>query len=113
MWCHLLLMLPVVGLGLFLMMPWTIALPLYLPVAALSVWLYVKIIESMRRPVATGSEGLLGHVAEVEPDGSLVVKGERWFIAQHDSVKPGQRVRIMGLSGLRLEVQPADPKRSE
>ena len=106
MWCHLLLMSPVVGLGLFLILPWTTALPLYLVVVALSLWLYVKIMESMRRPVTTGGEGLLGRVAEVRPDGSLSVMGERWLIARADGLRPGQRVRIVGLDGLRLEVRP-------
>lgn len=108
MWCHLLLMSPVIGLGLFLILPWTIALPLYLAVVVLSFWLYRKIMESMRRPVATGGESLLGRVAEVRLDGSLTVKGERWLIAGHDGLEPGQRVRIMGFRGLRLEVQPVD-----
>lgn len=108
MWCHLLLMSPAIGLGLFLLLPWTIALPLYLVVIAFSLWLYVKIMKSMRRPVTTGAEGLLGRVAEVGPDGSLMVRGERWLIAGLDDLAPGQRVRIVGLKGLRLEVQPVD-----
>jgi membrane protein implicated in regulation of membrane protease activity len=106
MWCHLLLLSPVIGLVLFLILPWTIALPLYLLIVALSLWLYVKIMESMRQPVKTGSEGLLGQVAEVRPGGSLIVKGERWSIAQPDGLTPGQQVRIVGFEGLRLEVQP-------
>lgn len=106
MWCHLLLLSPVIGLVLFLILPWTIALPLYLLIVALSLWLYVKIMESMRQPVKTGSEGLLGQVAEVRPSGSLIVKGERWSIAQPDGLTPGQQVRIVGFDGLRLEVQP-------
>ena len=108
MWCHLLLMSPVIGLGLFLILPWTIALPLYLAVIALSLWLYAKIMASMRRPVTTGGEGLLGRVAELGPGGSLMVRGERWLVAPRDDLTPGQRVRIVGFRGLRLEVQPVD-----
>jgi membrane-bound serine protease (ClpP class) len=108
MWCHLLLMSPVIGLGLFLILPWTIALPLYIVVVALSFWLYLKIVESMRRPVVTGSESLLGRVGEVGLDGSLTVKGERWLIAPRDGLTPGQQVRIVGLEGLKLKVQPLD-----
>jgi membrane protein implicated in regulation of membrane protease activity len=124
MWCHLLLMSPILGLGLFLILPWTIALPLYLAVIALSfwlyalplylvvivlsIWLYAKIMASMRRPVTTGGEGLLGRVAELGPGGSLMVRSERWLIAPRDGLTPGQRVRIIGLEGLRLKVQPVD-----
>jgi len=112
MWCHLLLLLPVIGLGLFLILPWTIALPGYLALVVLSLWLYVKIMESMHRPVTTGGEGLVGQVAEVGPDGSLLLKGERWSIAGRDGLRPGQQVRVVGLRGLRLEVQPVDPEAS-
>ncbi len=108
MWCHLLLMSPVIGLGLFLILPWTLAVPLYLAVIALSLWLYAKIMVSMRRPVTTGREGLLGQVSELGPGASLMVKGERWLIDPRDGLKPGQRVRIVGFRGLRLEVQPVD-----
>lgn len=99
---------PVVGLGLFLILPWPIALPLYLSIAAISFALYAKIAQSMHRPVTTGGESLLGRVAEVAPDGSLKVKGERWLIDRRADLVPGQRVRIVGLRGLRLEVQPVD-----
>ena len=99
---------PVIGLGLFLLLPWSVALPSYLVVVVLSLWTYLKIMESMRRAVTTGGEGLLGRVAELGPGGSLMVRGERWLVAPRDDLTPGQRVRIVGFRGLRLEVQPVD-----
>jgi membrane-bound serine protease (ClpP class) len=108
MWCHVLLMSPVIGLGLFLILPWPVALPLYLVIVVLSLFLYAKVMQSMRQPVTTGQEGLLGCVAEIGPEGSLKVAGERWLIARPAAWQPGQRVRIIGFSGLRLEVQPVD-----
>jgi membrane protein implicated in regulation of membrane protease activity len=109
MWCHLLLMSPVIGLALFLFLPWTIALPSYLVIVALSFGLYMKIMKSMRRPVTTGIEGLMGRVGQVEPDGSLVLGTERWQIANpQDDLVPGQQVRIIGFKDMQLEVQPID-----
>jgi membrane protein implicated in regulation of membrane protease activity len=110
MWCHLLLMSPIIGLSLFLILPWTTALPLYLVIVALSLFLYTKIMQtrSVRRPVMTGRESLLGRVAEVSPGGNLKVAGERWLLARPDGLVPGQRVRIVGLIGLYLQVQPVD-----
>jgi membrane-bound serine protease (ClpP class) len=108
MWCHLLLMSPVIGLGLFLILPWPIALPLYLVIVAFSIFLYTKIIQSMHRPVVTGRESLLGRVAEVGPRGKLKVAGERWLITHPEGLAPGQQVRIVGFRGLRLEVQSVD-----
>lgn len=109
MWCHLFLLSPAIGLGLFFILPWTLALPLYLVVLALSLALYRKIMQSMHQPVMTGREKLLGRVVEVGPDGSLKMDGERWSIVKRDEqVSPGEPVRIVGFMGLRLKVQPVD-----
>jgi membrane protein implicated in regulation of membrane protease activity len=108
MWCHLLLMSPLIGLGLFLILPWTIALPLYLVIVAFSLFLYAKIRQSMRQLVMTGRESLLGHVAEVRSGNTLQVAGEHWLIAGREQWAPGQQVRIVGFKGLRLEVQPVN-----
>lgn len=108
MWCHFLLMSPVIGLGLFLILPWSIALPLYLVIVAFSFFLYAKIMQSMHQPVRTGQEGLLGQVGTVSPGGSLKVAGECWRIAKPAGLVPGQRVRIVDFIGMSLEVQPVN-----
>lgn len=108
MWCHFLLMSPVIGLALFLILPWTIALPLYLALVAFSFFLYAKIMQSMHQPVRTGREGLLGQVGTVSAKGSLKVAGERWQIAQPAGLAPGQQVRIVDFTGMCVEVQPVD-----
>lgn len=99
---------PVLGLGLFLILPWPTALPLYLVIVLLSLFLYVKIMQSMQRPVTTGQEALLGQTAQVGPDGSLKMAGERWLINNPGGVLPGQQVRIVGFMGMRLHVQPVE-----
>jgi membrane protein implicated in regulation of membrane protease activity len=100
---------PFIGLVLFLILPWTIALPSYLVIVTLSVLLYRKIMQSMKLPVTTGVEGLIGSVGEVEPDGSLALGTERWKIASpQDDLVPGQRVRIVGFNDMHLEVQAID-----
>lgn len=108
MWCHFLLMSPVIGLGLFLILPWSIALPLYVVIVAFSFFLYAKIMQSMHQPVRTGQEGLLGQVGTVSPGGSLKVAGERWQIAQPAGLVPGQQVRIVAFTGMSLEVRPVE-----
>jgi membrane-bound serine protease (ClpP class) len=111
MWCHVLLFSPVWGLGLFLILPWPVALALYLAIVALSLFLYVKIMHSMHEPVLTGQEALLGRTAEVGLEGNLKIGGERWQIARPEGLVPGQRVRIVGLRGMRLQVQPIEHER--
>jgi membrane-bound serine protease (ClpP class) len=77
------------------------------------------VYNSMQRPVATGSEALIGAIADVrtslDPDGIVFVEGERWDArATQAPVPPGTQVRIVGVEGLRLTVEPvAGPSVSE
>lgn len=103
MWCHLLLAMPLIGLGLFFVLPFSTALLLYLIVVALSLLLYVKIVEAMRAPITTGAEALVGQIVMTEADGSLYWKGE-WWTAR--PAFPKCRVRIIGIQGLAAQVVP-------
>jgi membrane-bound serine protease (ClpP class) len=64
-------------------------------------------------PVRTGSEELIGSVAEVreplDPDGQVFVAGALWraHASGADQMGPGTRVRIKAVDGLTLEVEPA------
>jgi membrane-bound serine protease (ClpP class) len=67
-------------------------------------------------PVRTGSEELVGAVAEVreplDPTGQVFVSGALWqaHAAGADTIGLGNRVRIKSVDGLTLEVEPvADP----
>ncbi len=106
MWCHVLLAMPVIGLGLFFVLPLATALPIYLLVVALSFALYYKITESMHAPVRTGPEALIGREVVTTEDGSIRWQGE-WWTAQPRL--PRQRVRVVGLKGLNLVVEPVEP----
>ena len=102
MWCHILLATPLMGLGLFFLLPFYWALALYALLVIASLLLYYKIIESLRAPVMTGSSALVGQVVTTNADGSVQWHGERWMAAPK---LPNQRVRIVGLRGLQLEVE--------
>ena len=107
MWCHLLLATPILGLGLFFVLPFGTALVIYLVLVLLSLLLYYKIVESMQTPVITGSQALIGQVVTTSEDGSIRWQGE-WWTAR--PVLPNQKVRIIGLRGLEVQVVPvADP----
>lgn len=68
------------------------------------------LIHSRRRPVITGAEGLIGSegaaVAWRDGEGTVRVKGEIWRAHAADSLKPGDRVRVVGREGLVLKVEP-------
>ena len=62
--CHLVLAMPFLGLALFWFLPFWIAAPLYGLDLAISFGVYFLMIRAMRRPVVSGSEGMIG--AKVE-----------------------------------------------
>ncbi|MFP3249214.1 MAG: NfeD family protein, partial [Paraburkholderia sp.] len=77
-------------------------------------------LRARRRPVVTGSEGLIGSVGVVL-DGGLVphgsseagegwarVHGERWHVCSAAPLAPGHAVRVTARRGLTLTVVPAE-----
>lgn len=92
-----------------------ISLPLLIAVslcAALAlvaiVWLALR---SRGRPVVSGREQMLGSIGEVLADfdrrGFVHVHGERWQAMTDAPLAAGQSVRVTGMDGLILSVEPA------
>ena len=51
--------------------------------------------------------GAAGVVLAIEADGAWAqVRGERWRVRSDAPLSPGQRVRVLALHGLTLEVRP-------
>lgn len=69
-------------------------------------------LKARRRPVVTGREQLVGTTGEVLPmsggDRWVRVHGELWRAAADVELRPGQRVRVVGLDGLTLTVKPLE-----
>ncbi len=65
---------------------------------------------SKRRRPAVGAESLAGLTAEVvspcRPVGSVRLQGELWRARSEQGVDAGERVRVQGLEGLTLLVEP-------
>jgi membrane-bound serine protease (ClpP class) len=68
-------------------------------------------VRARRRPVISGVEGLLRETAEATEDfdtrGLVRVQGELWNAVSHEPVRAGQRLRILKVDGLTVEVEPA------
>lgn len=66
-------------------------------------------LRAHRRPVVSGQEEMIGAVGEVQAlDNGIVwalVRGERWKVHSPGPLAPGQRVRVLALHGLMLEVR--------
>ena len=73
------LLAPVLVAGLFLILPWTTALPIALVVAGGTAWIVYQGWRAVQWPVATGREALVGGrgeaVSDLEPEGLVRVRG--------------------------------------
>src|SRR3989304_2763562 len=104
MWCHVLLFgFPVAGLLLFAMLPFPVALAVYLPLSALSVGVGGVTVRALCASPTTGAEALpgrVGRVAAVEAQAALVsVDGELWEAVARDGLRPGQGVQMVAVGG--------------
>jgi membrane protein implicated in regulation of membrane protease activity len=114
--CHLILMLPLLGLAAFWIWPVSIAAPVYAVVFVASGLMYHFLMRAIRLPVLTGAEGLLqstGKVIDAE-DGVLhiLVHSEIWNAQSLEQLQAGDTVQIIGLNGLSLDVRKDPAARS-
>jgi membrane-bound serine protease (ClpP class) len=86
-----------------------------LGIASLVAFYFItrKVIEAHEEPPRTGSEELVGAIAEVrselDPDGQVWVEGALWRARLADGTGPiglGDRVRVEAVEGLTLVVRP-------
>lgn len=89
---------------------------LILGVAVASALAFMGVIwvaaRARKRPVVTGLEELIGHVAiatgDFEKRGQVQIRGEIWQAVSPSPVRCRQSVRVRGVEGLVLEVEPID-----
>jgi len=110
MWCHLLLLVPVAGLGLFWVLPWPLASVIYTAGVAPSLLIAWAAWRALRTPPAMGIEAMVGGVGEaitdLAPSGQVRYRNDLWTARSPEPVKRGERVRIAAVEGLRLRVVP-------
>jgi membrane-bound serine protease (ClpP class) len=77
-----------------------------------TVWFALK---SRRRPVVSGGEEIVGAggmaLADIEREGWAQVRGETWRVVSNKPLTHGQKLRVTGIDGLTLRVEPADDDR--
>jgi membrane-bound serine protease (ClpP class) len=88
---------------------WSVALAVTLPFAVVTAFLLSIATRARRNKLVTGPEamnGLIGvAVGELNPTGTIFVRGEYWAAAATAHVKASGRVRIVGINGLTLNVE--------
>jgi len=100
---------PVFALALFLFLPFYTALPIYIPIFIFGIIVNYKMMRSMKLPVRTGLEEMMGQEAvvidDIDPEGKVRFKDEIWAAtAKDERLEQGDKVRIVGSQGLVLVV---------
>ncbi len=89
---------------------WSTAIGLALPFALITTWLCSIAVRARRNKVVTGMEGMVGMeataVGELNPSGTVLVRGEYWKAHASRPVAAQRRVRVTGIEGLTLNVEP-------
>jgi membrane protein implicated in regulation of membrane protease activity len=103
---------PVLALPVFWLMPLNQAIPIYAIISLTAGSLYWLIAKSMGKQPETGSESLIGAVAEVvsklnQGDHAKYLvrsQGELWSADSSDALRNGEIVSITAVDGIRLIV---------
>jgi membrane-bound serine protease (ClpP class) len=86
------------------------AISLAVPFAAITVFLVSLVFRARAGKVVTGSEGMIGEIgvalADLTPEGRILVRGEYWNAVATTPLKEGDRVRVTAIDRLNLTVEP-------
>lgn len=89
---------------------WSTALGLAIPFALITSFLFSIAVRARRNKVVTGIAGMMGEsavtVGDLDPSGTIRVRGEYWSARAPGHVAAGVLVRITGIDGLKLRVEP-------
>ncbi|MEX2261387.1 MAG: NfeD family protein [Bryobacteraceae bacterium] len=93
------------------------AIALTLPFAILTVFLLTLALKARAAKVTTGSDGMIDQVGvtltALDPLGRVFVHGEYWSAEADRTVPEGARVRVVGIDGLQLKVEPVSGEGGE
>lgn len=102
--CHLPFLMPVAGLLLFAVLPWPVALALYVPLTAISLAIGIPGIRALYRPIPVGGPAKYGSDAVVvSATGRTAVvrwESELWSSVADVPLAPGDRVRVVAVDHL-------------
>src|SRR3954451_15673919 len=103
-----------IALAVFVLPPvWgLVAVSLGIAVEVAEVGFWIRFLRRYR--IATGKEGLIGASAEVieacDPRGRVRFRGEIWHAESGSRAEVGQRVKVVGVHGLTLRIEPENGK---
>ena len=116
--CHLIFIVPALGLLLFWFLPLGYALAITVVIVLIAVFLYLLIRRSMRKPVQDGFQSLIGTEAEVVSSQApyhstrYLVRsqgeGELWSAYSTDVLEIGEQVNVVAVKGIGVVVERAE-----
>jgi len=88
------------------------AIAVSVPIGLIAIFLMTIAMRARRARVVTGQEGMIGEIGVARtplgPDGKVFVHGEIWNAVAKRAIDAGTRVRVAGVDGLHLLVEPAE-----
>ena len=94
------------GMGL----SWSILLPTVIIVSVFFVVISGIVFKSQLTKAETGAEGLIGETGVVKnaimPEGKIFIHGELWNATSKEAISKGEKVRVIRVVNLVLEVEP-------
>ena len=89
---------------------WT-ALGVSLPLGLITMFLMTLVVKARRKKVMIGPAGLVGEIGvartALAAEGKVMIQGELWNAVASAEVAAGEPVRVRGVDGLVLRVEPA------
>jgi membrane-bound serine protease (ClpP class) len=86
------------------------ALAVSVPFALITIFLMTLVIRSRTARIAVGEPALINLLAQARtalaPAGTVFVHGEYWDAVSTVPVEQGDQVRVVGIDGMRLRVEP-------
>jgi len=97
----------------FLQISWSVILPVTLCTAAFGALAGVMAVRSLKAPVVSGEEGMIGTIVQLDmalnPEGRIFLYSESWLARCTVPMDAGRAVRVTGFDGLTALVEPAGP----
>jgi membrane-bound serine protease (ClpP class) len=90
-----------------------VSLTVMLPTVAITSLFFIGVITlvlkaQLRKPV-TGLEGMIGEegnsITAVHEDGKVFIRGEYWNAFSKELIEKDERVKVVGISGLKVEIE--------
>jgi membrane-bound serine protease (ClpP class) len=82
------------------------------PIGVIAIFLMTLVLRARHNRIVTGQEGMIGEIGVARtalgPDGQVFVHGELWNAVARKEIQEGVRVRVAGVDGLHLIVEPAE-----